>query len=348
MLAAMYYGKERLEVVDVEERHPGPTEVKVRVGFNGICGSDLHEFYGGPVFVPVEAHPLTGHQLPLILGHEFSGTIVEMGSAVDGYKIGGRVTVEPIYRCGLCAPCVAGNYNVCRQIGFHGIMADGGMAEFSIVPVGMLHKLPDNVPLELGALVEPMAVAYHAARFGEVGVGDTAMILGAGPIGIGLWFALKGLGLEDITIVEPAHDRRKASAALGAHVLDPSAQDVVGTVLDATAGRGISAVFDASGARAAVETGIACLASRSPLVSVAMYETPIETPLVQLILNETRIQGSLGYTSEDFRAVLRLMEEEHYDPTGWVSTIPISAVVEEGFEALRAGTKMKVLVDPAS
>jgi (R,R)-butanediol dehydrogenase/meso-butanediol dehydrogenase/diacetyl reductase len=324
--------------------------VKLRVGFNGICGTDLHEYYAGPIFVPTEPHPLTGAQLPLTMGHEFSGTITAVGAGVTGWAEGDRVAVEPIYRCGHCSPCRAGNYNVCAQIGFHGLMSDGGMAEYSVVPTGMLHRLPDNVSLELGALVEPMSVAYHAATLGDVHPGDTAMVFGAGPIGIGLWFALrgKGLGREEgnVFVVEPSPTRRAAIESLGAATLDPAVIDVPAFIADHTKGAGADAVFDAAGVTPAVTTALACVGSRKPMVSVAIYEKPLETPLLNLVMNESRIQGSLCYTGADFEAVIALMADGVYDTTGWVTRIPIDDVIDEGFEALHAGKKMKVLVDP--
>jgi (R,R)-butanediol dehydrogenase / meso-butanediol dehydrogenase / diacetyl reductase len=211
MKAAVYYGPNKVEVADVPEPEPTAGTVKVKVGFNGICGTDLHEYYAGPIFVPIEPHPLTGRALPLTIGHEFSGIITDVGAGVTDYAAGDRVAIEPIYRCGQCPPCRAGNYNICQQIGFHGLMSDGGMAEYTVVPTNMLHRLPDNVSLELGALVEPMSVAYHAATLGEVAAGDTAVIFGAGPIGIGLWFALRGKGLESVFVVEPSATRRPRS-----------------------------------------------------------------------------------------------------------------------------------------
>ncbi len=346
MRAAVYYGPHKVSVEDVAIPTPGPGQVQLQVGFNGICGTDLHEFYAGPIFVPTQPHPLTHQELPLTLGHEFSGTITAVGASVTGWREGDRVAVEPIYKCDHCGPCAAGNYNVCRQIGFHGLMSDGGMAEYTVVPTNMLHRLPDNVSLELGALVEPMSVAYHAATLGDVRPGDTAMVFGAGPIGIGLWFALRGKGLQEVFVVEPSPTRRAAIEALGAVTLDPTATDVPGFIADHTYGAGADAVFDAAGVTAAVETALACVGSRKPMVSVAIYEKPLQTPLLNLVMNESRIQGSLCYTGADFEAVIALMAQGAYDTTGWVAPIPIGDVVGEGFEALHAGNKMKVLVDP--
>ncbi|OFJ53894.1 2,3-butanediol dehydrogenase [Mycolicibacterium grossiae] len=346
MKAAVYYGPTKLDVTDVPIPDPGPGTVQVRVAYNGICGTDLHEFYAGPIFVPTSPHPLTGQQLPLVMGHEFAGTVTAVGRDVSGWAEGDRVAVEPIYRCGHCGPCAAGNYNVCAQIGFHGLMSDGGMAEYTVVPVDMLHRLPDAVSLELGALVEPMSVAYHAATLGEPTPGDTAMVFGAGPIGIGLWFALRGRGVEDVFVVEPSPTRRAAIEALGATTLDPGALDVPAFIAEHTAGRGAGAVYDAAGVEPAVRSALACVGSRKPMVSVAIYEKPLTTPLLNLVMNESRIQGSLCYTAADFEAVIALMAGGGYDTTGWVTTIGLDDVVDGGFEALHAGTKMKVLVDP--
>lgn len=347
MKAAVYHGPNKLEIADVAEPQPRPGTVKVKVGYNGICGTDLHEYYAGPIFVPTEPHPLTGQEMPLTMGHEFAGTITDVGAGVTGYAPGDRVAIEPIYRCGHCAPCRAGTYNVCRQIGFHGLMCDGGMAEYTVVPVDMLHKLPDNVSLELGALVEPMSVAYHAATLGDVGAGDTAVIFGAGPIGIGMWFALRGKGLESVYVAEPSPTRRAAIEALGAQTLDPTQLDVPAFIADVTDGRGADAAFDAAGVTPAIEAATASVGSRRPTVSVAIYEKPLSTPLLNLVMNESRIQGSLCYTSADFEAVIALMSDGVYDTTGWVTAIGIDDVIDEGFEALHAGRKMKVLVDPA-
>jgi len=269
-----------------------------------------------------------------------------VGNEVTDVQEGENVTIEPIYRCGECRPCKSGRYHLCTVIGFHGLMADGGMAEYTVVPRNQVHKLPDTVGLELGALVEPMSVAYHAAVLGDVNDQSSALIYGAGPIGIGLWFALRGMGLTEIDVVEPSETRRKSIEALGARTLDPTALDVPALVADRTDGNGVDAAFDAAGVAAAVESALDCVGERRPLISVAIYDKPLPTPLINLVLRERRIQGTICYTGDDYRAVIDLMARGHYDTTGWVDTIPLSGVIEQGFEELRAGRKMKLLVDP--
>lgn len=346
MRAVVYNGRHDIEITDRAAPEVRDGQVLVQVAYNGICGTDLHEYYDGPIFIPTEPHPLTGRSLPVVMGHEFSGTVVEVGRGVRELAEGDRVTIEPIYRCGECAPCRSGRYNTCTRVGFHGLSTDGGMAELTAVDERMAYKLPDEVSNELGALVEPMSVAYHAAKLGNVDGDGTALVFGAGPIGIGLWFALRGQGVEDVLVVEPAAVRRSAIERLGARTLDPTNVDIPAFVADHTKGLGVAAAYDAAGVRPAVEAALASLGPGKTMVSVAIYERPLETPLIQLVLREARIQGTICYTGDDYRAVIDLMARGHYDTAGWVETVAMDDVLKEGFEALHAGLKMKVLVDP--
>ncbi len=140
MKAAKFYAKEDLRIEDVPEPKPGPGQVKLRNAYSGICGSDLHVYYspeasGMDFTVP---HPVTGSTLPQILGHEFSGTVTELGEGVTDVKIGDRVAVWPIYFCGSCPACRRGRFNICQRIGFHGVTSDGGgMAEYTVVAASM-------------------------------------------------------------------------------------------------------------------------------------------------------------------------------------------------------------------
>lgn len=349
MRAAVYHGNHKVEIADVPEPTTVDGTVKVKVSRNGICGTDLHEYYDGPIFIPAsEPHPLTNQAMPVVMGHEFSGVVTEVGGGVSGIKEGDNVAIEPLYRCGKCRSCRTGHYNLCSMVGFHGLMADGGMAEYTVVPSDQIHVLPDSVPVEMGALVEPMSVAYHAATLAEVGDQSSALVYGAGPIGIGLWFALRGMGLTEIDVVEPSAVRRAAIESLGARTIDPTSVDVTELIADRTKGDGVDAAFDAAGVPASVGSALECLGERRPLISVAIYDKAISTDLINLVLRERRIQGTICYTAADYNAVIDLMSKGHYDFTGWVDTIPLSRVLEDGFEELRAGRKMKLLVDPTA
>ncbi|MGF6822283.1 (R,R)-butanediol dehydrogenase/meso-butanediol dehydrogenase/diacetyl reductase [Microbacterium sp. ZKA21] len=346
MKAAVFHAQEDLRVEEVTEPTPGPGQVKLRNAFAGICGSDLHVYYS-PEAAGLDfdhPHPVTGSTLPQILGHEFSGTVVELGEGVTNVKVGDRVAVWPIYYCGECPACRKGMFNACQKIGFHGLSSNGGgMAAFTTVDASKLHALPENVDLRMGALVEPMSVAWHAVSRGHLTAGQTALIAGAGPIGIGVWFALKARGVERVLVSEPSAERRAIIAALGATVVDPVNEDLAAAVAALTDGAGVDAAFDAAGAGPAITSALASLTPGGRVVVVAIHERPMEFLPTQLVMGETEIAGALAYLPEDFDAVIDAMSRGVYDTTGWVQEVPLEGVVD-AIHALRGGAGAKILV----
>ncbi|MDQ4134042.1 MAG: 2,3-butanediol dehydrogenase, partial [Actinomycetota bacterium] len=316
MKAVRFHGKEDVRVEPVDEPSPAAGEVKLRNAHSGICGSDLHVFYSpetsGLDFT--RPHPVTGAMPPQILGHEFSGTVVELGEGVDGYQIGDRVAVWPVYYCGQCAACVKGRFNACQRIGFHGLTSHGGgMAEFTTVAADKLHKLPDNVDLRMGALVEPMAVSWHAVSQSGVEPGQSALIAGAGPIGIGIWFALRARGVERILVSEPSAARRAVMSKLGENTtVDPTKEDLADNVADFTNGSGVDVAFDAAGAGVAVSSALMALTPGGRLVIVAVHERPVEVNPNTLVLAETSVVGALAYMPQDFDEVIAAMAAGQY------------------------------------
>jgi len=346
MRAARFYAKEDVRVEDVEEPTPGPGQVKLRNAFAGICGSDLHVYYapeasGLDLTAP---HPVTGAMPPQILGHEFSGTVVEVGEGVEGFAEGDNVAVWPIYFCGECAACRKGMPNACRKIAFHGLNAHGGgMSEFTVVDATKLHKLPPEVDLRMGALVEPMSVAWHAVTHANLEPGGSALVAGAGPIGIGVWFALRAQGIDRVLVSEPSADRRAIIEALGATTVDPVEGDLASAVEKLTNGDGVDAAFDAAGAGPALTSALECLTPGGRLVVVALHERPVEFAPTALVMSETEMAGVLGYTQHDFDEVIAAMAAGKYDTTGWVQEVPLDGVVD-AIGSLRAGNGAKVLV----
>ena len=224
MKAAVYYGPNKVEIADVAEPDTEPGTVKLKVGFNGICGTDLHEYYAGPIFVPTEPHPLTASAAaadigPRVLRRHHRGRR-------RGRPAGPRATGSPSNRstnAGTARRAGPATTTSCQQIGFHGLMSDGGMAEYTVVP---------DRACCTGC---PTTCRWNSARWSSrcrwpttpppsatSTPGDTAMVFGAGPIGIGLWFALRGKGVDDVFVVEPSPTRRAAIEALGATTLDPT------------------------------------------------------------------------------------------------------------------------------
>ena len=192
MKAAIYHGNKDLRWEDVPEPQARKGHVKIKVAYNGICGTDIHEYYNGPILTPVWPHLLTGKTLPVVLGHEFSGTVVEVGADVTGVSEGDRVAVEAVINCGNCFPCQRGSYNLCDISAWLGLSSDdgGGLGEFAVVAGDRVHVLPDHVSLEHGALVEPLSVAMHAVNRVRPLPDQRVVVHGAGPVGLGVTLAL--------------------------------------------------------------------------------------------------------------------------------------------------------------
>lgn len=352
MKAAVYHGPMDVRVEDVPEPALQPGTVKVAVAFNGICGTDLHEVYGGPQFIPTPKapHPRTGNSLPVIMGHEFSGTITEVGPDVTHLHVGDRVAVEPLRTCGTCVACASGNYNACSTVTVVGIAGGpGGLAEFAVVPADKAHPLPDEVNLDAGALVEPMAVSYHAVRLANPQPGQTALVFGAGPIGLGAALALRALGLEQVIVVETAPARRAILANLGIETVDPRTQDLLELVRERTNGQGVDLAVDCAGLSVTFQPAIQSVRPHGTVVLVAMSPTPVAFIPSTLNLTEVTIRGSHTYLAQDYRDVIALMAKGAYPiDSSWVTHADLDDIMSDGFEVLHRGEAMKVLIDVAN
>jgi (R,R)-butanediol dehydrogenase / meso-butanediol dehydrogenase / diacetyl reductase len=335
MRAALYHGPGDVRFEDVPEPDPGPGDVKIRTLHNGLCGTDLHQYFVGP---------MSPAPLPIVVGHEFSGEVVEVGRDVTKVAVGDLVAVEPLWPCGACPPCASGDHNLCWEVLCHGLGGPGGgLSEYTVVRERMAYRLPDSVGPVLGALVEPMAVAYRAVLRGRPRPGAPAVVFGAGPIGIGSFLALRALGVDDVTVVEPAAERRAAVARLGATVLDPVSTDVVAAVRDATEGAGAQVVIDAAGVAASFEAGLAVAGTGSRVVTVAAYMSPVSYNPTDVMMREIEIVSSFSYNGE-FDAVIGHMAAGRYPADGWVERVPFADHLG-AYERLHRGEAIKLMVD---
>jgi (R,R)-butanediol dehydrogenase / meso-butanediol dehydrogenase / diacetyl reductase len=345
MRAAVFHGREDLRLEDVPEPTPRPDEVKLKVLYNGICGSDLHEYYHGPITTRTTPHPLTGVTNPVIMGHEMAGDIVAVGSEIEDLKVGDRVAVEPVETCGHCLYCTTGQYNHCNILAFHGYnRSGGGLAQFTCVKRSMAHKLPQSMTGMQGALIEPMAISYRTAERCGVEAGQTVVIHGAGPIGLGVHFTLRRWGVKTI-LVDPSPERRAALAKIGiADVLDPRSGDVVSAIKDLTGGHGADASVDAAGVPVAFTAALRGTRVGGTLVVVAIHTLPIEIAPMDMLLTEVNIVG-VALSCNTFPSVIEEMAAGTYPQEGWVETIPFAGLIENGFERLHRQQGMKILVD---
>lgn len=344
MNAAVYYGRQDLRIETVPEPAPGPGDVKLRVKYNGICGSDLHEYYDGPITTSVTPHPLTGVANPVILGHELCGEIVALGTGVEDLAIGELVAVEPFETCGHCVYCGSGQYNHCALLALHGYnRAGGGLADYTVVKRSMAHRLPLGVSAMQGALIEPLAIAWHTANRCQVQAGQTVAIHGAGPIGVGVFLTLRRRGVETI-VIEPSPLRRAVLAALGARVLlDPTSCDAVAAIRDLTGGRGAHASVDAAGVPASFQAMLHGTRIDGTAVVVAIHHQPVSIPPFDLLMPEIRLTG-VAMSVNAFPSVIEEVARGSYPLDGWVDTIPLGQLIEGGLERLRSQQGMKILV----
>ncbi|HVN44495.1 MAG TPA: alcohol dehydrogenase catalytic domain-containing protein [Steroidobacteraceae bacterium] len=344
MRAALYFGRQDLRLMEVAEPVPGPGEVKLRVHYNGICGSDLLEYYDGPVTTRSTPHPLTGVQNPVIMGHELCGEVVDLGAGVDDLEIGTLVAVEPAESCGRCLYCGLGQYNHCPLLAIQGYNRGGGLAEFTVVQRRLAHALPAALSALQGALIEPLAIAWHTANRCEVEAGQVVAIHGAGPIGAGVFLTLKRRGVEAI-VVDPAPSRRAALAKLGARtVLDPAAGDVVAAIRDLTGGRGAHASIDAAGGASAFAAMLHGTRIDGTAVVVAIHHEPVVIPPFDLLMPEVRLTG-VALSVNAFPSVIAEMARGSYPLEGWVETIPFDGLIDQGIGRLRRQQGMKIVVD---
>ncbi len=349
MKAAVYHGRGDVRVEDRPEPQLRPGTVKVQVDWCGICGTDLHEYEEGPIFVPPASkpHPLTGVCLPVILGHEFAGTVSEVGAEVTGLREGDRVAVDPIYACGTCDECRRGDHHLCRSLGFHGLSGGGGgFSTTTVVQAQRTYQL-GNLSSEVGAMVEPLAVAFHATRQSDLRPGDSAIVYGAGPIGQAMICCLKAAGAGLIAMVEVAAARQEMARALKADlVLDPRRDDVEQEILNATDGRGADVAFDCAGVDAAVESAMATVKRGGTYVMVAVWGHPASVDMLALVLREIKLVGSIAY-NRDFPRVINLLKDGRIDPTPMITKrIKLDEIVSGGFEELLANRDrhVKILV----
>ncbi|KAJ5629349.1 hypothetical protein N7528_003006 [Penicillium herquei] len=351
MRAVRFHGREDVRVDEVEEPVCGAGQIKIRPAFVGICGSDLHEYLHGPFAVPTTPHKVTGDQLPTTLGHEFSGTVEEVGEEVTGFKVGDKVAVNPSLSDGTCGSCQMGRYNSCYSIGFIGFSSKaGGLSDHIVLDKKHVVLLPDSMPLDIGALVEPLSVAWHAVSRCPVQKGDTALIVGAGPIGLAILQVLKAQGIEKILVVEVSKERVKFAHEFGAtKVLNPNEVDALAEIREFTGDvRGVAVAFECTGVQAGMDTALGGTRARGTTVTVSLWGKPPVINAMALVHGERHIVGAAVYEPEDFQAVIDAISSGKIKPRPMItSKVPMQDVVDKGIKALiyEKESHVKILVD---
>ena len=288
--------------------------------------------------------------MPLTFGHEFSGTVEEVGEGVTDYNTGDRVVIQPIIYDDTCVACEEGLQNCCFSNGFVGLSGwGGGLADHIVLPQSTLYHLPDNVPLEIGALVEPLAVGWHAVKISPYKKGDTALILGGGPIGISTILALKANGCSTIIVSEVSKKRQEFAKRFGAHhVIDPSKEDIVKRTRELTDNKGAHVTFDCAGVQAALNQAVHATRARGCIVNIAIWEKPCTINTNDFNFKERMYMGVATYAVGDFQEVLDALADGSMQPQEMITQrIKLTEVEEKGFKSLinDKDSQVKILVE---
>jgi len=302
-----------------------PKEVLIGVKASSICGSDLHIFKG--------RHPSA--PLPVAIGHELSGEVLRTGNEVSNVQEGDYVVVEPVITCGQCYFCQKGEYNLCTQLSFQYRKGQGGFAPYFIAEEDWVHHLPKGVSFEEGALVEPLSVALHAVKKGNLQADHSVAIFGAGAIGLLILLLIRLSGGSDVFVVDVQDHRLRRAKAFGAsYVFDNMKEEATPRILEKTSQLGVDRTFEAVGLESTLVQSLKVLKNGGSSIVVGIFEDQeVKIPVNLFIQKEICLMGSQGYCW-DFQAALKLLEKGDIHLKKMVThVIPLSSL-QKGFELL--------------
>ncbi|KUJ23346.1 threonine dehydrogenase [Mollisia scopiformis] len=356
MRAARFYNKLDIRIDEIPIPVPKENEVLVAVEWCGLCGSDLHEYTDGPYVIPRPGNPhvITKETLPITMGHEFCGRISQPPSNPNSkLKKGDAVMIDPRFYCSDCHRCSNGNDNACVKWGFLGLSGGGGgLSEFIAVPESVCHVLPEGVDLSVAALIEPLAVAYHAVR--KTGIedfgGKDVLVLGGGSIGMAVVVVLRMKGVKKVVVSEPTMKRQGYCRELVDVVLDPVKEKVGDRCRELTEGKGVDVVFDCAGIERAMADGMDALKFGGLYLNVAGWITPFVVPQGIFMTKEMEIRASMAYTGEDFRDTVKAFSAGKFVGIEKfvTSRVLLEDVVEKGLKELinNKDDHVKILFTP--
>lgn len=297
MKASRFLGNKTFAVTDLPTPHAGPGELVLRNQVCGVCGTDVHIYHGEPGSADVNP--------PVVLGHEYSGEVVEVGEGVTGFAVGDHVTVDPNIYCGHCAYCQNGKKQLCPSMEAIGVTRDGGFAQYSRIPASQAFKLEPTVPWETAAMAEPLACCLHGIDLAGIQVGDKVCVVGGGAIGLLMVQLAKLSGASQIVLSEPNEKRRQVGLQLGANAaLDPTrtdAQEAFAQVLDGGANVVIECVGNVPAVKSAFQ--FAGKGATVLLFSVPKVDATFDLPLFDVYKKELTIKGSFVNPDTHARAV---------------------------------------------
>jgi L-iditol 2-dehydrogenase len=335
-------GKGNVEIRDVTEPVPGPGQVKVEVQAAGVCGSDLH-IYHDEIAIAIEP--------PVVMGHEFSGVIVELGAGVDRLSVGDRVTCETTaWSCGQCLHCRLGQTNLCANRKVVGYAVDGCFARYCVVNERQVHLLPENVDFVAGALTEPLACCIHAVlELSLITAGDMVVITGPGPVGLLCLQLVKAAGGFAVMCGTSQDAERLALARqFGADLtIDVQAENALGIISRLTDAQGADVFLECAGAPAAARLGLEATRRGGQYTQIGLFPSSFELKFDLIAYKELRVTGSLGQRWMSWQRALALMAQGQVDTHSLVSHVLPLAEWREAFRLFEEKQGLKILLEPA-
>jgi len=334
-------GRGNVELRDVQKPSPGPDEVLIEVKAAGICGSDLH-IYDWDIRLPIRT--------PVIIGHEFSGVIAEVGSSVTKWKPGDRVTSETsAYVCGECISCRTGNYNVCAEKRLIGYWFNGAFTRYCVVPSRLVHRLPDNVSFLSGALSEPLACCVNGVvEKTRIKPGDTVVIAGPGPIGLLSLQIAKSQGAS-VVVCGLSQDRGRLELAekLGADLtVNVDEEDPLKMVSEMTGGAGSDIFIDCSGSPNAIRMGLQIVRRGGQYTQIGLVGREFNLDFDLIAYKEITVRGSLGQRWTSWRIGLKMLSNGSVKTEPLISDVLPLSQWETGFRKVRSKEGIKVILKP--
>ena len=331
-----------LELRELPTPRPGAGEVLLRVKAAAICGSDLSMYSG------TFDHPM---QIPVVMGHEFAGTVEALGHGVQGVTAGERVACETAARiCGQCVYCRSGAYNMCPQRKGFGYGVDGAFAEFVAAPARLLHRLPGELPFAQAALAEPAAGAHHGVHLNNnLKPGDSVLVIGPGPIGLFALQHVKNAGAQPVFVAGLERDRPRLELALtlGAdRAIVLGMEDAREIIRKAGDGLGVHYVVEATGAPQALSLALDVVRPLGAITRLGLGDQPLPFGLNRLTAKAVQLQGSWSHVYSDWERVLSLMGAGRLQAAPLVSQVYPLADWEAAFEDALAGRVVKAVLEP--
>ena len=338
LLAIDYHGSGTFRAREYEPTDPGAGEVQIAVAYTGICGTDLTIAHGG-----MDRRVKS----PWPIGHEMSGTIARIGTGVDGWTVGDKVTVMPLDWCGQCPACTAGNTHICHDLTFVGIDSPGSLQDRWNVKAGWLVRLPQDMELRTAALVEPVAVAVHDVNRAQVVAGDKVAVIGGGPIGLLIAVIARERGAE-VLLSEVAASRLALAERLGFRTVDPSEDDLVAVINEWTGEAGADIAFEVSGSVPGVKAMTDVLRRRGLGVIVGIQPKAPPVDVFGVFWKELSIIGARVYQRTDFEEAVRLVAAVTIPTAEMISDVMPLAETAAAVERLDSGEDVvKVLIASA-